>query len=214
MPTVVIADIVSSRELANRRAAQRDLEAALARVAAEGPPAERALLPIVGDEMQGTYPDLSAALAATLLLQLTLPEGVELRFGVGLGDIEEIPSIGGALSEGEAWWAARAAIENVERLAHRVAPSARTWVAATGTASAEVSETVRVANSGLLARDRAISQLSARTRRLIYGRWLGRTQSDLAKTEGIVQSAVSQALASAEAGALIEGLEVLIGDRD
>ncbi|WJL95330.1 SatD family protein [Microbacterium sp. ET2] len=213
MPTVVIADIVSSRELANRRAAQRDLETALARVAEDGPPAERALLPVVGDEMQGVYPHLSSALAATLLLQLALPEGVELRFGIGLGDIEEIPSVGGALSEGEAWWAARAAIENVERLARRVAPSARTWVAAARAAPAEITELVRVANSGLLARDRAIAQLSPRTRRLVYGRWLGRTQSDLAATEGVVQSAVSQALTSAEAGALIEGLQVLVGDR-
>ncbi|MEI3866307.1 SatD family protein [Microbacterium sp. CCNWLW134] len=213
MPTAVIADIVSSRELVNRRAAQRDLETALARVAADGPPSERALLPVVGDEMQGVYPHLSSALAATMLLQLALPEGVELRFGIGLGEIEEIPSVGGALSEGEAWWAARAAIEEVENLARRVAPSARTWVAATGAASAEISEMVRVANSGLLSRDRAISQLSPRTRRLVYGRWLGRTQSDLAATEGVGQSAVSQALASAEAGALIEGLRVLIGDR-
>ncbi|WP_322409374.1 SatD family protein [Microbacterium invictum] len=209
MPAAVIADIVSSRELPDRRTAQRGLEAALARVAADGPTPERELVPVVGDEMQGVYRELSSALTATVLLQLALPEGVELRFGLGLGDIEEIPSVGGALSEGEAWWAARGAIEKVEQLARRVAPTARTWVATSETATPETVELVRVANSGLLARDRAIAQLSPRTRRLVYGRWLGRTQSDLAAAEGIVQSAVSQALAAAEAGALIEGLRAL-----
>lgn len=213
MPAVVIADIVSSRELADRKAAQRDLETVLAQVSEEGPPAEQDLRPVVGDEMQGVYSDLSSALAATMLLQLALPEGLELRFGIGLGRIEEIPSVGGALSEGEAWWAARGAIDQVERLARRTAPTARTWVAAAEGATAETREMVGIANSGLLARDRAIAQLSARTRRLVYGRWRGRTQTDLAAAEGVVQSAVSQALAAAEAGALLEGLRALTGER-
>ena len=83
MVAAVIADIVGSRELEDRVAAQRALDAALADLAAAGPRAVRAMLPTVGDELQGVYPDLAGALTATLLLQLTLPEAIELRFGIG-----------------------------------------------------------------------------------------------------------------------------------
>jgi predicted transcriptional regulator len=43
----------------------------------------------------------------------------------------------------------------------------------------------------------------------VYGRCLGRTQAALAAEEGITQSAVSQALAGAGAGALLTGLDLL-----
>ena len=64
-------------------------------------------------------------------------------------------------------------------------------------------------HADVLARDQVISEMSERTRRLTYGRLLGRTQSELARSEGITQSAVSQALATAGAGALIEGFAQL-----
>lgn len=211
MVAAVIADIVASREIVDRAKAQRALEETLARVAEEGPPADAALLPVVGDELQGVYPDLRSALAATLLLQLALPEGIALRFGIGLGGIESIPSVRGALSEGEAWWAARSAIEEVEELSRRAAPTARTRVAAPADAPADVHDLVRVANSGLLARDRAIAQLSPRARRILDARRQGRTQKEIAVAEGIVQSAVSQAIAAADGGALLEGLRDLTG---
>ncbi|GAA1843648.1 SatD family protein [Microbacterium koreense] len=209
MVAAVIADIVRSRELDDRPSAQRALEATLGRVAETGPSALRPLVPTVGDELQGVFGELSAALATTMLLQLALPEELELRFGIGLGRIEEVPSMSGPLSEGEAWWAARAAIDAVETLAQRAAPSARTRVAVPAGASDDVLELVRVANAGVLARDRALARLSARNRRLIHGRWLGLTQAELAEQEGVGQSAVSQALSTADAGALLEGLREL-----
>ncbi len=51
--------------------------------------------------------------------------------------------------------------------------------------------------------------MSDRTRRLTAGRCLGRSQRDLAESEGISQSAVSQALASAGSAAIVEGFAVL-----
>jgi hypothetical protein len=213
MVVAVIADIISSRELPDRAAAQGTLEGVLAEVSLVGPPAQAPLLPTVGDELQGVFGSLSEALAVTMLLQLALPDGIELRFGVGVGAVQAIPSVRGELSEGEAWWAARAAIEEVEELARRAAPSARTRVAAPESATDDVRELARVANSGLLARDRAVAQLTPRTRRLVYGRWCGRTQQDLADAEGIVQSAVSQALTAADGGALVEGLRALAEPR-
>ena len=116
----VIADIVSSRELDDRRTAQRAIEFAFAKVVDILPAHARPVRPfaaVVGDEFQGAFPTLRAALAATLLVRLALPAVLDLRFGLGLGEVEEIPSTSGSLSEGPGWWAARAAIEHVEEIA-------------------------------------------------------------------------------------------------
>lgn len=210
MVAVVIIDIVGSRELADRASAQLLIDETLAHVREHGPTPIEAVRPTVGDEMQGVYATLSQALAATLLAQLALPEGIEFRFGIGLGEIESIPAAGRALSEGPAWWAARAAIDDIEAAARRSAPTARTRVGAPENAPAPDAELVRVANAGLSARDRWIAQLSPRSRRLIFGRVLGRTQGELAGLEGISQSAVSQALSTADATALIGSLRDLM----
>ncbi|WP_396658865.1 SatD family protein [Microbacterium sp.] len=209
MNVVVIADIVGSRKLADRAHAQREIDQALARVSSALPGAPSPLRPVVGDELQGIYPGLSTALAATLLLRLTLPEGLDCRFGIGVGDIEEIPSSGGPLSEGPAWWAARAAIDQVEVLARRTMPDARTAVAAAEGSPAEVAEAVRLAAAAAFARDGLIAQMGDRARRLAYGRCLGATQDELAAQEGITQSAVSQMLAASGAPALVESYRVL-----
>lgn len=205
MDAVVIADIVGSRTLADRAGAQREIDAAVVRVEADLPLAVRALEPVVGDELQGVYPSLDAAMAALLLLRLALPEGVECRYGIGLGATSDVPSRRGALADGPAWWAAREAIEHIHALQSRSVPGARTWVAAAG----EHPDAVGLANAYLLARDHLVSAMSERTRRLSYGRLLGRTQAQLAAHEGITQSAVSQALASAGVGALVAGFAQL-----
>ncbi len=210
MPAAVTVDIVGSRRIRDREAAQRDLDAALARVAGDLPVAVEPLHPIVGDELQGVYPDLDAALCATLLLQLALRDGIECRFGIGLGAVGVIPSASGDISDGPGWWAAREALETVERLARRAAPSARTRVASSDEAP-DAPATVRLANAYLLGRDQLVGGMSERARRLTYGRCLGVTQHDLAQAEGITQSAVSQALASSGAGAVVEGFRMLRG---
>lgn len=198
MSIAVIADIVASRDLPDRAASQAALEASVLRVD-EVVPAVRHLTPVVGDELQGEYATLEEAVSAVLLLRLALPEGLECRFGIGVGESYPIPSSVGELPEGPAWWAARDAIERVHALAQRAVPSARTWVTRADAASAAV------LNAYLLARDELVGTMSARTRRLVLGRCLGRTQRELAAEEGITQSAVSQALASAGASSVVEG---------
>lgn len=209
MITAVIADIVGSRALPDRVLAQRELEDALERVSSALPGAPSPLRPIVGDELQGLYPGLPAALAATLLLRLTLPEGLDCRFGIGVGEIEEIPSKDGVLSEGPAWWAARAAIERVEALARRTMPDARTAIEAAEGTPETVVESIRLANAAALVRDGLIGQMSDRARRLAYGRCLGATQRELAVQEEITQSAVSQALSVSGAAAVVESFRAL-----
>ncbi|MFT4052645.1 MAG: SatD family protein [Microbacterium sp.] len=211
MSVAVIADIVGSRSLPDRAAAQRALDDTIESVERDLPLAERPLQSTVGDELQGVYPSLADAMASLLLLRLALPEAVECRYGLGLGEIGEIPSRSGALAEGPGWWAARKAIEAVHAKQSRTIPGARTWVEADVTAELSDRAVVSLANAYLLSRDQLVSAMSPRARRLAYGRLLGQTQRELAHAEGITQSAVSQALAAAGVGALAEGFAQLRG---
>lgn len=206
MTAVVTADIVGSRALPDRARAQRVIDESLAAIERDLPLATRRFQPTVGDEQQAVYPTLEAALCATLLATLVLPDGIRLRFGIGLGEIGEVPAVGGSIPDGPGWWAARSAIEHVHAIEQRLAPDARTWVEAADGADAEKLATV---NAYLLSRDRLVSDMSERTRRLSYGRCLGRPQRELAAAEGITQSAVSQALAASGAAAVVQGFALL-----
>src|SRR6478609_2585703 len=213
MAISVLADMVGSRRLADRRDAQRVLDAAIAAAETDLPLALEPLRPTVGDEQQGVYPTLEAALASLLLVQLALPDGVECRFGLGIGAVDGFDSASGRLQDGPGWWAARAAIDTVHAKQQRAAPSARSWVVASGDEDAGVHTAAALANSYLLARDHLVGGMNERARRLTLGRCLGRTQRELAEQEGITQPAVSQALAASGAAAVVEGFLVLRADR-
>ena len=107
------------------------------------------------------------------------------------------------------------AIEKVEELARREFRQARTWVVQAAeegdaTADAGAPDLVRIANAGLLTRDRIVGRWSGRVRRLVYGRIMGTLQAELAEAEGITQSAVSQTLSTAGAAAVIAGYRELV----
>lgn len=212
MPVAVIADIIGSRRLADRGASQRRLEGTIAQVEADRPLATRPLTAVVGDELQGVYPDLDRALAGLLLLRLALPEGLECRYGVGLGGFVTVPSEAGDLADGPAWWAAREAIETLHDKEQRSAPGARTWVAAADDEPDAQRRTAARATAYLLARDRLVSDMNERTRRIVYGRCLGRTQTAIAREEKITQPAVSQAVSGSGGAEVIEGFLQLAGD--
>lgn len=208
----VTADIVGSRRLADRASAQHDLDTAIAQVQNDLPVAVRSLRPTVGDEQQGVYPTLDAALGSLLLLRLALPDGIECRYGLGIGEIGTVVSAAaatGEIAEGPGWWAAREAIDHVHALQQRTVPGARTWVVAHESEPDAAHLAARQANAYLLARDQLVGDMTARTRRLAYGRCLGRTQRALAESEEITQSAVSQALAASGSAAVVEGFRLL-----
>ena len=209
MPTAVIADIIGSRRLADREGAQRTLDRAIAAVEADHPLARQPFRPTAGDEQQAVYDTLEAALASTLLLQLALPDGVSVRFGIGIGALAPLPSAAGEIPEGPAWWAAREAIDIVHAKQRRAAPAARAWVVGASDQTDGMSMPVPLANAYLLARDQIVTAMSERTRRLTYGRCLDRSQKELAEREGITQPAVSQALSGAGASAIVEGFAAL-----
>lgn len=211
MVVAVIADIVGSRQLDDRAAAQRVFDEVIARVERAHPLAELPLRPTVGDEQQGVYRTLDDALAALLLLQLALPQGIEFRFGVGIGAIRAIESEHRELSDGPGWWAARDAIEQVHARQQRAVPTARTWIVGAPEQTEVMDTVIRASNAYLIARDEIVARMTERERRLAYGRIDGVSQADLARQEGITQPSVSKSLRSSGAAALIEGLTLLRG---
>src|SRR6478672_7826292 len=99
---VVIGDLVGSRSAPNRRALHRAIERALV----------SALRITVGDEFQGAYATLGAAIEAALRVRLELLPGADVRVGIGRGPVQLLDAERG-IEDGPGWWAARAAIEAV-----------------------------------------------------------------------------------------------------
>ena len=199
----MLVDIVDSRHLTDRAETQSAIEAAFARADAIAP-ASQPLQATVGDEFQGVWPDLAGALRGTLAARLALPDGVDCRFGLGLGEIRDIPGARAVrLQEGEGWTLARTAIATAHRNAEKRVPSCRSWAESTD------ARDVAVANGYLLARDAVLAGMSARARRLAFGTLQGAAQRDLADAEQVTPSAVSQALRSSGATSLIAGFDAL-----
>ncbi|GAA2222389.1 SatD family protein [Herbiconiux moechotypicola] len=202
----VIVDIVESRRLADRRAAQLELADVFAAVDARTRPS----LPLratVGDEFQAVYPAVGPALEAILLARLALPEGLDCRFGLGLGEVEHVDDGPiGAIQDGSGWWRAREAIVMAHDREDRRVPSSRSWFRG----GPEHAGLEALVNAYLLARDQVVGAMNLRARRLTYGVMCGRLQSELAVEEGITQSAVSQALRRSGGAGLVTGIEQLV----
>lgn len=202
----VIMDLVGSRRQPDRAVTQRQLESALGDVNAIVP-AIQPLEPTIGDEAQGSYPDLGTAIRAALLLRLALPEPLDCRFGFGGGAWEVMGRSGhGPMQDGSAWWSAREAVSNAESLALRRHKSLRSWYCV---AEDEIDRhpPAGLVNALLLCRDEIVTAMGARSRRLALGLLRGRTQAELAESEGVSQSAVSQNLRRSGAHALIGSVE-------
>lgn len=212
MVIAVLADIVGSRRLDDRTAAQRVLDRTIAAVEADLPLAAQPLTPTVGDEQQGVYRDLGAALTSLLMIQLRLPDGIAFRFGIGIGEVRVVDSVHGELADGPGWYAARAAIETVHDREGRAVPRTRTWIVGAPGQDEVMESTIAASNAYLLVRDELVGAMSERERRLSYGRLIGRSQQELAAEEGISQPSVSKSLRRAGAAAILEGVAALRGE--
>ena len=193
----VIADIVGSRELTDRRAAQRAIldafESAESSVAALRP-----AWATVGDEFQLIASSWQNALRITVRVQALLPEDLRLRFGIGVGHINTIEEgASGPIQDGTAWLNARQAIETIE------AQQQRRDEVLTGFLSADPQLTAAVTTQ-LVLRDHIVARMKARERRLFAALLTGATQQDAAREERISQAAVSQALHRSGAMALLD----------
>lgn len=209
----VIVDVSKSRAHADRRALQLGVEAALERVNELIEPLQP-LAPTVGDEFQAAYPTLGLAVRATLLARLTLPDGVDCRFGLGHGELATIGvGAAGALQDGSAWWSAREAIGEAREREYAKQPFLRTWFASASAAPLDdvAPAAAPFVNAYLTTRDHLVTAMSGRERRLLLGQLLGDTQTELAEAESITQSAVSQNLRRSGAAAVLAGETLLTG---
>lgn len=203
----LIADLVASREVTDRRALHDRLTEALAAGsdALRDDLVPQAPLQItVGDEFQGGFRTLGAALHAALLIRTQVRIGqpsADLRCGIGWGGIQVLDRRTG-VQDGSGWWSAREAIEEAERLEN--APSTRTvrTIAHLGPDQQQVQDAV---NAALATRDHLLARLDARSLRILHRLLQDQTKRDIAAAEGISASAVSQR-------AQRDGLDAIVRD--
>jgi len=218
---VVIGDLVGSRGAPNRRALHRAVEQALVSVNAVIPSVTELRI-TVGDEFQGSYATLGAAIEAALRVRLALLPTADVRVGIGRGPVQLLDAERG-IEDGPGWWAARSAIEAVEQAAGRAAtrhlrtayhPAPQLDAAADARepdASGRGGDADAV-NAALLCRDHLVGSLSQRSVRLLRGLMDPHTtQSELATLEGISASAVSQRVRADGIGAVLAAEDLLRG---
>ena len=115
----VLGDVVASRRHPDRdrrlAAIGGALDLANGRV-----PATQSLTPTIGDEFQGLYVDLVSALDATLVVRLALLGEVDVRFGIGSGELLGYETSRAPFEQdGPSWWTAREAVDMVRDLEQR-----------------------------------------------------------------------------------------------
>ena len=187
----VLGDVVASRRHPDRERRLTAIGGALGlanrRVGATQP-----LTPTIGDEFQGLYGDLVSALDATLVVRLALLGEVDVRFGIGSGELLGYDAARAPFEQdGPAWWAAREAVDMVRDLEQRRERprGLRTrWIH--GGAGGPPS--VGPVNAFLLCRDELVAAMDPRDADTLLGLLIDEPLTSIAKRLGVSVSAVSQ----------------------
>jgi hypothetical protein len=181
----VIGDVVGSRSAPDRSHLHRAITGALADVAsgAIDPPALT-----VGDEFQGSYRSVGEAIDAALSIRLALQPDIDIRFGIGWGEVALLDETT-RIQDGPGWWAARAAIEWT---AASQAQPGLAMVRTTFRSAADGGPDADAVNAALMCRDHLLGSLDDRSERILRGLRAGRSKKEFAMAEGISASAVSQ----------------------
>ncbi len=201
----LIGDLVASRGLADRAAAQDRLRVVLDEVNEALDPAQP-LEATLGDEFQGGFTEVEQALRAGLLVRLALLPVVDSRCGVGYGEVRvHDGSRRPLLQDGPGWWAARQAVESLAG----ARPHRRT-----GFVSSAPGPDTRAVEAFLDVRDQLVAHLNDRGQRILRLALLGQSQKDIATAEDVWPSAVSQQF-SRGVGAIVDAHAHLRGaERD
>jgi hypothetical protein len=181
----LIGDIVGSRRVADRSTQHRLLNRALADIAADAIDAPAFT---VGDEFQGSYPTIGSAIDAALSLRLAIAPGIDVRFGIGWGEVMVLDASAG-IQDGPGWWAAR---EAIEWTASAQRQPGLALVRTSFRINGESERDTEAINAALLCRDHLIGSLDDRSLRILKGLLSNNTKKDIAAAEGISASAVSQ----------------------
>ncbi len=154
----------------------------------------------VGDELQGVYETLDGALRAAYALRLAVAPEVDLRAGIGIGEVKVIDAERG-IQDGSAWWRAREAID-----AGRDRASDAGY-RGTRTAVVGVEEPLLEATVGLI--DAHLSGLRGGTVGTLRGLLEGLSNAEIAEREGISESANSQRVANNDLRPLADAIRAL-----
>lgn len=202
----VIGDVVGSRAVDDRTDLHRRLLATIETVNEQFRPAVPLRI-TVGDEYQGGFASLGAALSATLWLRLLAAPHVDLRHGIGWGAtavLSEDPRV----EDGSAWWAARDAIGAVSgRQAHGALRSLRT--AYRRAEEYPDGGDPAAINAALLGRDALLASAAAPSWGVLRGLLSGMTQREIAIAEAVSASAVSQRIRRDSLAVLVRTDELL-----
>ncbi|OBF72076.1 RNA polymerase subunit sigma-70 [Mycobacterium sp. 852002-51613_SCH5001154] len=192
----VIGDVVGSRLAADRPGLHRRVAAVLRQAAAGAidPPAFT-----VGDEFQGSYPTVGAAIDAALTIRLLLAPETDVRFGIGWGMVTVLDA-GAGIQDGPGWWTAR---EAIQQTAETQRQPGFTLVRTAFRAADDTRADAAAVNAALICRDHLLGSLDERSLRIVRGLMTGRTKKELAVAEGISPSAVSQRAAR-------DGLDLIV----
>ena len=212
----LIADIVRSREVEDRRRLHELVRLALDEVNANLPSVQP-LSPTVGDEFQAVYADLPSAVHATLLLRLSLTSVAEVRFGIGWGPLDvfeedKLPFE----QDGPAWWAARDAIERVAlNMRQKEGPRGLRTACLVSDAAVDAEErragsSQAILNGFLMCRDEIVAGMDKRDARITLALLKNSRQRTIAEEENISQSAVAQRISRSGAYALVQAHESLL----
>jgi SatD family (SatD) len=192
----LIGDVVGSRRAGDRSALHRRVAAALRDVSGGALDAPAFT---VGDEFQGSYPTVGAAIDAALALRLAVGPRIDVRFGIGWGAVTVLDADAG-IQDGPGWWTAR---EAIQQTAEAQRQPGFALVRTTFRAAADTRADVAAINAALICRDHLLGSLDERSLRIVRGLMTGRTKKELAAGEAISPSAVSQRAAR-------DGLDLIV----
>lgn len=195
----VIGDVVRSRSSEDRGVLHARLADVLAEVNADLDPVTP-LRVTVGDEYQGGFASVNEAVRTTLRLRLALAPGIDVRHGIGWGEVtvlQERPRV----EDGSGWWAAREAVHAVHRSEER--PESRLRRTAFRRADGIDGPDPATLEAMLILRDQLVGDLAERSLLLLRGLLVGTTQRTLADDLGISASAVSQRIRADGLAALV-----------
>ncbi|GAA4891261.1 hypothetical protein GCM10025789_05070 [Tessaracoccus lubricantis] len=156
----------------------------------------------VGDELQGIYPTVAEALRAAYHLRLAVAPEVDLRVGIGIGEVEVIDPERG-IQDGSGWWRAREAVDTVKERASQAG------YRGLRTAIVGHDDPVLDATVGLI--DAHLSRLRGGTVGTVRGLLEGQSNAEIAERQQISESANSQRVANNDLRPLADAIRAVTG---
>lgn len=186
----IIGDVTASRQTGDREELQLNLQKAMDRANEAVSPIQQ-LTMTVGDEFQGMYSSLAAATQAALRIRLNLWPKVDVRIGIGWGELTLEPSNPPFGQDGPCWWRAREAIEEV-----KAAEQSNSVPRTIRTRCRSGSNSDSLINAYLSTRDQVLAGFDEVDARIANLRLDGLSQKEIADEVDLTQSSISRRLQS------------------